>query len=234
MRRIKKLAIVAVVLVVVMVATGCGCACDTSGSSGGNDQNTTSGQNTGLNNGKADDGKSNTKTANSDFEPTISVEQRKAVKAEDYIQGKNFDLTGYAEALGYTRLEDPQGGVLYAMKNGNVKCFFTYDSNNMIAWFDCGDGFTYKAGPLECSTEPIYTIKSKGQEDRTISKSEGLDEISSFLAYIATSDSPSLDRLPSFKHVTKYSGSAEYYTDGLMNVRSKGQKVDDISCHPDN
>ncbi len=230
MKRVKSIAVIVLSLSLIIVLAGCGCQNNTNE----DNSNSTTQETNSSNTSQSDDSKVNTKTANSDFEPTISLEQRKAVKAEDYINGNTFDLTAYAEALGYTRLEDPQGGVLYAMKNGNVKCFFTYDSNNMIAWFDCGDGFTYKAGPLECSTEPIYTIKSKGQEDRTISKSEGLDEISSFLAYIATSDSPSLDRLPSFKHVTKYSGSAEYYTDGLMNVRSKGQKVDDISCHPDN
>ena len=225
MRRIKKLAIVAVVLAVVMVATGCGCACDTSGSSGGNDQNTTSGQNTGSNNGKVDDGKSNTKTANSDFEPTISLEQRKAVKAEDFIQGKNFDLTGYAEALGFTRLDDPDGGVMYAIKNGNTKCFFTYDENQIITWFDCGDGYVYQTDPIGCEVSPAdYDVVSRGQENKTVS-TKGLERIVNALTCLSLTEDIKMDSLSGFRAVFKVQGPAKYYSNGLIKAREVGQNI---------
>lgn len=227
MKRVKSIAVIVLSLSLIIVLAGCGCQ----NNSNEDNSNSTTQETNSSNTSQSDDSKSSTKNANSDFEPTISLEQRKAVKAEDFIQGKNFDLTGYAEALGFTRLDDPDGGVIYAIKNGNMKCFFTYDSNNMIAWFDCGDGFTYKADPEECSVSPAdYNIMSKGQEDRTISKKGGVDRIISFLTYIATTNEINIGSLPAFGLVTKYSGSAEYHPNGLMKVRNKGQKVETIIC----
>jgi len=230
MKRVKSIVVIVLSLSLIIVVAGCGCQ----NNSNDDNSNSTTQETNSSNTSQSDDSKSSTKTANSDFEPTISLEQRKAVKAEDYINGNTFDLTAYAEALGFTRLDDPDGGVIYAIKNGNMKCFFTYDSNNMIAWFDCGDGFTYKANPLPLSVSPAdYNVLSKEQDDRAISKN-GLDEIISFISYIATCDEIDVSKLPVFGLVTKYSGPAEYHPNGLMKVRNKGQKVETIICHPDN
>lgn len=223
----KFLAIIAMIVAVMLVFAGCGCQDKT-----GNDQNNnTTNQNTSSNTGKSDDSKSDTKTSNSDFEPTISLEQRKAVKAEDFIQGKNFDLTGYAEALGFTRLDDPDGGVIYAIKNGNTKCFFTYDENQIITWFDCGDGYVYQTSPEGCPAQPEdYTVLSRGQSDRKISKS-GLDKITSFMLHIATTNELKMSYLPGFSSVIKLASSASYYPNGLIKVREIKDVVEEtISC----
>ena len=213
MRRMKFLAIIAMIVAVMLVFAGCGCQDKT-----GNDQNNnTSNQNTSSNTGKSDDSKSDTKTSNSDFEPTISLEQRKAVKAEDFINGKNFDLDGYAKALGYTRLEDPKGAIVYGIKKDGIKCLFTFSDGEIIAWFDYGDGYAYQTDPVGIGKESNgYTIDNGAKEGQQMVNKSGLDSITSVMSYLSVSNTIELDNLPAFYAVYKVNGSPSYYPNGTV------------------
>ena len=227
MKKLKSIIAVALILSVIFVFTGCGCT-NTSESTNGNNQNTaseqnvTSGQNTDSNTSKTDNNTSNTKTANSDFEPTISLEQRKAVKVEDYINDKNFDLNGYAEALGFTKVDDPKGAVYYVIKRGNTKCFFTFTQHVIVALFDKKDGYTYQTDPIgiQASSE-AYTINTGAKEGQQGADKRGIDKISNALSYLSTADNIEIDNLPVFGVVYKLEGSPVYYPNGAMQKTGK-------------
>ena len=223
MRRIRFLAIIAMVVAILMVVAGCGCQDKTGNDQNSNTtQNTSSGQNTSSNTGKSDDSKSDTKTANSDFEPTISLEQRKAVKVEDYISGQNFDLDGYAKALGYTKLEDPKGATVYAIKRDGVKCFFTFAGGEIIAWFDYGDGYSYQADPVGIGRESNgYIIDTGAKEGQQIANKPGFGYITKVLSYISSADKLELSDLPVFSFVFKLNGSPTYYPNGVIKDTGK-------------
>lgn len=208
----KFLAIIAMIVAVMLVFAGCGCQDKT-----GNDQNNnTTNQNTSSNTGKSDDPKSDTKTSNSDFEPTISLEQRKAVKAEDFINGKNFDLDGYAKALGYTKLDDPKGAVVYAIKRDGVKCLFTFADGEIVVWFDYGDGYTYQADPILIADDSNgYTIDNGSKEGQQAASSPSLDDIANVLSYLST-EKIELNNLPVFRVVFKINESPKYYPNGVI------------------
>ena len=227
MKKLKSIIAVALILSVIFVFTGCGCT-NTSESSNGNNQNTTSeqnvtsGQNTDSNTSKTDNNTSNTKTANSDFEPTISLEQRKAVKVDDYINGKNFDLNGYAEALGFTKVDDPKGAVFYVIKRGDTKCFFTFTDGVILALFDKNDGYSYQTDPLGIPTSSeAYIINTGAKEGQQEATNRGLSYITEFLTYLSTADNIEIDNLPVFGIVFKLEGSPEYYPNGAMQKTGK-------------
>ncbi len=224
MRKMRFLAIIAMIVAVMLVFAGCGCQDKT-----GNDQNNnTTNQNTSSNTGKSDDSKSDTKTSNSDFEPTISLEQRKSVKAEDFINGKNFDLDGYAKALGYTKLDDPNGATVYAIKRDNAKCFFTFAGGEIIAWFDFGDGYTYQVDPALIGKESNgYLINTGAKEGQQVADTPGFDDITKVLSYLSTEDIE-LNNLPVFRIVYKISGSPKYYPNGIIQ-EVEGEVVEKIT-----
>ncbi len=227
MKKLKSIIAVALILSVIFVFTGCGCT-NTSESTNGNNQNTTSeqnvtsGQNTDSNSSKTDNNTFNTKTANSDFEPTISLEQRKAVKVEDYINGKNFDLNGYAEALGFTKVDDPKGAVHYVIKRGDTKCFFTFTQHVIVALFDKNDGYAYQTDPLAVpTTSDAYIINTGSKEGQQEASDEGLSYITRFLSYLSTADNIEIDNLPVFGIVFKLEGSPIYYSNGVIKETGK-------------
>ena len=221
MKRVKSIVVIVLSLSLIIVVAGCGCQ----NNSNDDNSNSTTQETNSSNTSQSDDSKASTKTANSDFEPTISLEQRKAVKAEDFIQGKNFDLTGYAEALGFTRLDDPDGGVMYAIKNGNTKCFFTYDENQIITWFDCEDGYVYQTDPIGCEVSPAdYDVVSRGQENKTVS-TKGLERIVNALTCLSLTEDIKMDSLSGFRAVFKVQGPAKYYSNGLIKAREVGQNI---------
>ena len=211
------LAIIAMIVAVMLVFAGCGCQ----NTSDNNQNSNTTNQNTSSSNtSKSDDTKSN-KTANSDFEPTISLEQRKAVRADDFINGKNFDLDEYAKALGYTKLDDPKGATVYAIKRDGAKCFFTFAGGEIIAWFDYNDGYSYQADPVAIGKESNgYIIDTGAKEGQQIADKLGFDDITKVLSYIST-DSIELNNLPVFRLVFKLNGSPTYYPNGVIKDTGK-------------
>ncbi len=229
MKRVKRIAVVVLSLSLIIVFAGCGCQ----NNSNENNSNSTTQDTKSTNTSQSDDSKSSTKTANSDFEPTISLEQRKAVKTEDYINGNTFDLTDYAEALGFTHLTDPSYPEIafYAIKRGNTYCLFSYgDPNLMVAWFDNGDGCVYRTSAESIATNSEYTITSKNQKDRKISR-EGIERIEKAMRNISTDEEIDMQDLQGFTHVEKHTGPAAYLENGLLKVREIGGIVESFSAH---
>lgn len=212
----KSIIAIALILSVIFVFAGCGCQ-NTSDQSSVNpsDQSNTT-------NSSSNENKPSTTTGGTDFEPTKSIEQRKAVKVENYIDGKNFDLNGYAEALGFTKVDDPKGAVYYVIKRGDTKCFFTFTQHVIVALFDKNDGYTYQADPIEVpSTSESFIINTGAKEGQQSASKMGLSDITNALFYLSTTDNVEIDNLPVFVAVFKLEGSPVYYPNGAMQKTGK-------------
>ena len=216
MRKFKSIIVVVLTLSTVLVCAGCGCqnTSDQSLVNPSGQSNTTS--------SSSNEDKPSTTTGGTDFEPTKSLEQRKAVKVEDYINGKIFDLNGYAEALGFTKVDDPKGAVYYVIKRGDTKCFFTFTQHVIVALFDKNDGYTYQADPIVIPTSSnAYVINTGAKEGQQAADNEGLSYLTQVLTYLSTTDNVEIDNLPVFRAVFKLEGSPVYYPNGAMQKTGK-------------
>jgi len=155
-----------------------------------------------------------------DFEPVVSLEQRKAVKPEDYATGKTFDIDGYAKALGYTKLDDPKGCAIYAIKRNDTKCFVYLTQQVIFALFDKNDGYTYQADPLSIPvSEDAYLLDTTSSAKQRASK-DGLRRVTGIMSHIATTDTIDFSHLFDFESVFKLSGSPKYFSDGVPKETS--------------
>lgn len=216
MRKFKSIIVVILTLSMVLVFAGCGCqnTSDQSSVSPSNQNSTTS--------NNSNENKPSTTTDGTDFEPTKSLEQRKAVKVEDYINGKIFDLNGYAEALGFTKVDDPKGAVYYVIKRGNTKCFFTFTHHVIVALFDKNDGYTYQADPIDIpASSDAFIINTGAKEGQQGADKRGITKITTALSYLSTADNIEIDNLPVFGAVFKLEGSPVYYSNGAMQKTGK-------------
>ena len=217
---------------VMLIATGCGCQQE---STEGDQKASKTEANTFSTKTEESTTQEAKKTSTTDFTPSKSLEERKAVSVDDYIRDGKFYLTEYAEALGYTHLTDPDYPTIafYGIKRGNVNCFFCYsDPNLYVAWFDKGDGYVYRTSLEECSESPEdYILISKNQRDRPISKHLGLDYIEKAMKNIATADEIDFEQLSGFSFVERHTGPATYLSNGLLKVREIGDLIDSVSAH---
>ncbi len=233
MRRRKSLVAFALLMATIMLlATACGCQPESGDSSSKNSQaagSTNEKESTKDNVQNA----SSQKTASTDFAPTKSLEERRAVKRDDYIKDGRFDLTAYAEALGYTRLENPEspGAVMYAIERDGGKYFFVFSSSTAIVYADIGDGYIYRTSPNTTSVKPVdIVIASMGQADQGTSW-RGFEYLVVPLEHLAKADSVSINYFPGFSLITKYEGPVQYYPNGMIKYKEAKKDIETIECH---
>jgi len=163
-----------------------------------------------------------------DFQPTRSMEERKIVTYTNYLSSDYvFDLAGYAEALGYTSLQSPvdKGVVMYAITRGDITWFVSCVGYDLTVYADCGDGCYYKTPTVSINSATgsrhTYYIKKGGKEIRLTDDSfYGLVGI---FSYISKMENLSFDYLPGYSSITKYEGTPEYYSNGLINYMNHGK-----------
>lgn len=231
MKRKSLIAFAMLMATVMLIATGCGCQ---QGSTEGDQKaSKTEADTFSAKTEETKNSKDAVQKSSTDFSPGKSLAERQAVNYEDYMNGKNFDLTAYAEALGYTRLESPEdeGIVMYAIERDGDKYFYAFSSSTASLFIDKGDGFTYRTVPDTSIVNPAdVVVVSKGQNNQTTS-SRGLKYITEPMTHLATADTITLDYLPGFSLIGKFSGSAQYYSNGLIKYDKLGSPVESIPCH---
>ncbi len=216
---------------VMLIATGCGCQQEST--EGDQKASKTEANTFSTKTEETKNSKDAVQKSSTDFSPGKSLAERQAVNYEDYMNGKNFDLTAYAEALGYTRLESPEdeGFSLYAIERDGDKYFYAFAASTAYLFADRGDGYIYATVAETSIVNPAeVTIISKGQKDQTTSM-RGLKYVTEPLKHLATADVISFDYLPGFAMITKYYGPAQYYSNGLIKYNETGSFVETILCN---
>ena len=231
MKRKSLIAFAMLMATVMLIATGCGCQQEST--EGDQKASKTEANTFSAKTEETKNSKDAVQKSSTDFSPGKSLAERQAVNYEDYMNGKNFDLTAYAEALGYTRLESPEdeGIVMYAIERDGDKYFFAFLSGTPYIFIDKKDGFVYKTVPNSTVVNPDdVIIVSKGQENQGTS-TESLRHITAPMFHLSTADPITVDYLPGFTVIAKRDGSAQYYENGLIKYKAIGKVVESIPCN---
>ncbi len=154
------------------------------------------------------------------------------VNWEDYLDGNTWDLTAYAEALGYTWIPDPEydGLVMYMIEHDGSRYYFTY-MQGVFAVF-CGDaqGRCWSTSSIGIASEHDYVVKSNGQEDQEIYVG-ALRNMVDAIEFIA-SDEVDLKLIPNFAYTLYLSdGEASYYSNGMIRQREFGENIQVEQCN---
>ncbi len=206
MRKFKSIAVVtALVLVAIIATTGCSC----------------SKENTKENTTKVEEPAKSQNSGSQSSETQKRVENVENVDYKDYINGKNFDLDGFTEALGYKKIADPEeGGILYAIEaKDGTKCFFCFSNKLMFVWLDKRDGFTYQTDPLAVAGgESDFMIDTGSGEGPKAANEAAINDMSKVLKFLATTNTVEVNYMPVFKSMIKVSGSPKYFPNGAIIV----------------
>lgn len=168
-------------------------------------------------------------TEDQEPEESSSPEASTQVDFEDYFEGNTWNLTAYAEALGYEWIPDPEydGLIMYAIENNGVKYFFCFRRNTYHVFYADADGKCWEIGGDETMDFEFrkYAISSNGQatEDTTMEMIERVSDVMSCLKYNDINGTPSF---PGFYVLTLYDGSASYYENGMIKQRDFGNIVE--------
>ena len=154
------------------------------------------------------------------------------VNWEDYLDGNTWNLTAYAEALGYTWIPDPEyeGLVMYMVEHNGSKYYFTYMQGVFVVF--CGDnqGRCWSTTPIEINSEHDYVVKSNGQIDQEIYVGS-LREMVDAIEFVASEDAD-LRFLPNFSYsLCLYDGSPSYYPNGMIVKKNFGSIIQSEICN---
>lgn len=154
------------------------------------------------------------------------------VDYHDYLNGNTFDLTAYAEAMGYTWIPDPEweGLAMYAIENNGIRYFLCYQSNRFCVLFGDQNGKCWATSGITASGEHEYTIKSKGQDD-TESNLATIELLANCFAFMRDADLHSPEdvmNIPATNSFSlrQYDGALSYYPNGMIKQREFGEGTD--------
>ena len=141
---------------------------------------------------------------------------------EDYMDGNVFDLTSYAEAIGYTWVPDPEYDSLamYYIDNGGIRYFFCYSGGLISIYFGDEQGrCCHTSGIRNGAFEHIdYVVVSKGQPDIEVSM-ENMLLIASTLNYLASPGANILEIPGCVYGYAVRGGTVSYFPNGMIRQR---------------
>ncbi len=162
-------------------------------------------------------------------EPPSSPETSTQVDFEDYFEGNTWNLTAYAEALGYEWIPDPEyEGVaaMYAIENNGIKYFFYFRRNSYSVFYSDMDGRCWSVGGDNTINLEFcrYSISLKGQalEETTM---EMIERVSTILQYLRYEDADG-QHIPGHNVVSLYDGTVSYYENGMIRQRDLGEIIE--------
>ena len=168
---------------------------------------------------------------------TPGLEAKTSVNWEDYFDGSTWNLTAYAEALGYEWIPDPESQriVMYKMVHDDGNYFCCYYCGSVFTFFGSNNGECWFTSGISTSTdsEGNISIISNGQEDMRISEIATIEEVATFFAYVATVNEISdLAFIPNESYTLAHvEGIAHYYDNGLIKQREFGSVIESQICH---
>lgn len=166
-------------------------------------------------------------TEDQEPEESSSPEASTQVDFEDYFEGNTWNLTAYAEALGYEWIPDPEydGLIMYAIENNGVKYFFCFRRNAYYVFFQEGDSCWRAVGTVDLEF-CRYTISSKGQLDEETTL-EMIERVAEVMSYVKSS---SFDKtgIPGHYALDRYDTTASYYDNGMIRQRDFGDVAETV------
>ncbi len=191
---------------------------------------TTEEENQQLNNGASED-----ETETQEPEETSSSPEASApVDYEDYFEGNTWNLTAYAEALGYEWIPDPEyeGAVMYAIENNGIKYFFCFRGNAYYVFYGDQDGRCWRAAGDDTIDLEFkkYAISSDGQatEDTAM---EMIERVATVMAYFRYDDTADGFNIPGHYLLNRLDGSVSYYANGMIRQRDFGEILESYVCN---
>lgn len=176
-------------------------------------------------NNEANEGETEDQEPEESSSPEVSTQ----IDFEDYFEGNTWNLTAYAEALGYEWIPDPEyEGVaaMYAIENNGIKYFFYFRRNSYSVFYSDMDGRCWSVGgdstiDLEFCR---YSISLKGQalEETTM---EMIERVSTILQYLKYEDADG-QHIPGHNVVSLYDGAVSYYENGMIRQRDFGEVIE--------
>lgn len=171
-------------------------------------------------------------------EPEVApstLEVATSVNWEDYLDDNTWNLTAYAEALGYEWLPDPeyQGIAMYKIVHSDGNYFVCYYSGVLFVFYGGNDGDCWYTTSIETIRGDEYPIKvvSDGQEELNVFDESIKDRIAPVFAYVA-GNNVDLTLLPNSSYTLVHcAGKAQYFDNGLIRQRDFGEAVERINCN---
>lgn len=144
---------------------------------------------------------------------------------EDYFEGNTWDLTAYAEDLGYEWLPDPEfeGLIMYTTENNGIKYFFCFRRcayyiffyDGISCWRLIGDS-SISLAFRECA------ISGKGQMTEDVPR-ELIERIAEVMVYLKSSDFDKTG-VPGHYVADRYDNIIPTYCDnGMIRQREFGE-----------
>ena len=177
-----------------------------------------------LNNEASED---ETETQESE-EISSSPEASAPVDYEDYFEGNTWNLTAYAEALGYEWIPDPEyeGAVMYAIENNGIKYFFCFRRNGYYVFYGDQDGRCWRVAGSGIDLEfRKYTICGEGQAEEETSM-EMIERIAAVMAYFKYDDAADGTHIPGHYALDLFDGTVSYYDNGMIRQRDFGNVIE--------
>ena len=178
-----------------------------------------------------DSSKDETKIQEPNEVATSRPEANASTNWEDYLDGNTWNLTAYAEALGYEWIPDPEceGLVMYKIVHNGNNFFCCYYCGVLYVFYGGGNGERWYISGMSPSRGDDIIVVSDGQEDtKVITKSA--EFVASIFECLARDDAD-LTKLP-IEHydVCRSEGTAQYYDNGLIVYHDFGHVVESITC----
>lgn len=155
-----------------------------------------------------------------------------AVDWHNYLNGNVFDLTAYAEALGYTWIPDPEweGLAMYAIEHNGIRYFLCFHSDILSICFGDQEGGCWYSSGINGVGVVEYIVKSRGQEDAETSLGN-IECLGNCFAYMRNTDLKGPEDVmgipsPVSFSLQKYEGVASYYPNGMIKQREFGKAID--------
>lgn len=163
---------------------------------------------------------------------TSRPETNASINWEDFLDGNTWNLTAYAEALGYTWMQDPEyiTLVMYNIRHGDNNYFVTYFDSCVFVFLGTDHGCWLTDGIITASGNFDILVASTAQ-DETYVPLETVEQIAGIFSYIA-GDDVDLTKIPShaaytLKHTLE---PAQYFNNGLIRQRELDEVVDYQFC----
>ena len=151
---------------------------------------------------------------------------KSSVKWEDYFDGNAWDLTAYAEALGYEWLPDPEYDETLAMykivhSDGNYFCCYFHGVVFIFLVDNNGEAWHCHIGTPTGATENLVIV-SAGQEDVYVDEASYIERVAKLFDFVAQDD-VDLTKIPDESYtVSHHEGTARYFDNGLIKQRELG------------
>lgn len=170
--------------------------------------------------------KLNNESSNDETKTEEPKRDKSSVKWEDYFDGNAWDLTAYAEALGYEWLPDPEYDETLAMykivhSDGNYFCCYFHGVVFIFLVDNNGEAWHCHIGTPTGATENLVIV-SAGQEDVYVDEASYIERVAKLFDFVAQDD-VDLTKIPDESYtVSHHEGTARYFDNGLIKQRELG------------